>query len=166
MYHISVRWLRVASLTLTVIAVSALGIATISTGAADAGQVSVASTSNPVQVPLGPIGFGGIVIDSTLREIFVAGSSTNVVEVFSYAGGLVGTVNHVDDPTAMLLVGPTLYVTGDTNGVVTAIDTKTLTTKVVASGLNGPSSIAFTDKRLWVSLLTPRRKPAIASIAC
>ena len=95
----------------------------------------------------------------------MAGSSTNVVEVFSYAGGLVGTVNHVDDPTVMLLVGPTLYVTGDTNGVVTAIDTKTLTTKVVASGLNGPSSIAFTDKRLWVSLLTPRRKPAIVSIA-
>jgi Bacterial Ig-like domain (group 3) len=119
-----------------------------------------------VSVPLGPIGFGSVVVDDTNGHVFVSGPAANELLVFDFGGNLVTTIPNIYGAAAMVVHGPSLYVVERSTGAIEAIDLGTLTDSgPVATGLNAPGWLAFAGGRLWVSLNGTYGWAQLASVA-
>jgi len=90
-------------------------------------------------------------VDQRTGHVYVSCPDTGTISVFDYAGHLVDTVSGEPGAEGMAVVGGTLYVSQNTTGSITEINTTTLTpVGALATGLGSPGALVYAGGYLWV----------------
>ena len=116
---------------------------------------SSAPLTNTATTSLGDIGPTALVVDDADQHVFIAGATTNTVDVSTFDGQIVDTIP-VADPQAMVIAGSSLYVDAVGAGTIEQIDLATLTDEgSLVVGLDLASTLVYANGELWTFSVDP-----------
>lgn len=114
------------------------------------GSLAFAATAGADATPT----FGAIAVDNARQHVFVSVPNGNAIDEFDFQGDLVNVIPNIYGADGMVVDGNTLYVAEGTAGEIVSLDLTdpTAAAQEVASGLNGPSTLALAGGVLWTAL--------------
>ena len=119
--------------------------------------VAGGTSARAATVDLGTNQYGTMAVDDARQHVLVALPALNRVDVFDYAGNLVGTIPNLYGVWGLTINANTLYAVERNSGSIAAIDLSaaTPTPRTIVSGLNAPLWLVFTGGRLWTTVQNP-----------
>jgi hypothetical protein len=147
----------IAVVTSAVIATGSPALGTARSGPSPVVNVPIPSTGH-----LGLLdrvgGFGAMVIDPILRQVWVSQPQANSLAVFDYFGIRLRTVSNQTSASSMVIHGRDLYVALPGAGRIERIDFDTgRDMGAVVTGLSSPRALAYVGGRVWTNTyLSPR----------